>query len=1050
MPYVPEDVKERLKREVSIQRLAEARGIKLRRVGKELIGLCPFHDDRHPSLNIDPAANVWHCKGACGEGGDVIRWVARTEGVSDGHAIALLKKDYAPSSGPVVKQSTVPKLPSPVTLGAEDRAVMLEVVRFYSETLKETAEAQRYLEKRGLKSAEMMERFRLGFSDRMLGTALPDRNRLAGAEVRGQLERLGIVRPSGHEHLRGSLVIPVVNLEGDVVQLYGRKINDNLRANTDYHLYLPGPMRGVWNEEAFVASKEIILCESLIDALTFWAAGFRNVTASYGVNGFTKDHRAAFERHETERVYIAYDGDEAGNKAAEKLAAELIETGMECFRVEFPKGMDANEYALKVTPAAKSLGILLNRASWLGKGQRPASRVAVPEVVAEPASEPLPEEEKTAAKEKMILETAPPRVASEAETVLPLAAVVASGPRVEVRGEDVLLWIEDREYRARGLGKNTSGELLKVNLRVMGQNAHGDMALHVDTLELSSSRQRMAFVKQAAEELHLKEAVLRTDLQRVLFKLEELRDEQIRQALQPKVETVVISDQDRAEAMELLRDPRLLGRIVEDFARCGVVGEETNKLVGYLGVVSRHMRDPLAVIVQSSSAAGKSSLMDAVLAFVPEEQRVQYSAMTGQSLFYMGETNLKHKVLAIVEEAGAQRASYALKLLQSEGELTIASTGKDPVSGRHITHEYRVEGPVMIFLTTTAIDIDEELLNRCLVLTVNEDREQTQAIHRVQRESQTIEGLLQRRDRDGLLRLHRNAQRLLEPVPVVNPYACSLTFHDGQTRTRRDHTKYLTLIRAIALLHQYQRPRKTREHHGKPFEYIEATLDDIAVANRLTAEVLGRSLDELPPQTRRLLLLVDQMVTAECKRERATRTECRFSRRDVRAFTGWGDTQLRLHLGRLEELEYLLAHRGGRGQSFVYELVFALQGDGTGPVMPGLIDVETLGGHRYADNLAGSKAGFAGLKAEDAGSTRGENGGVAGGARGHQSPIPMRVPVPFCEDALKIASPEEAERNRIVAVPPRSLNGNGHHAEAGSSPRTGLGSWGGEATGWPA
>ena len=126
--------------------------------------------------------------------------------------------------------------------------------------------------------------------------------------------------------------------------------------------------------------------------------------------------------------------------------------------------------------------------------------------------------------------------------------------------------------------------------------------------------------------------------------------------------------------------------------------------------------------------------MDAVLAFVPEEERVKYSAMTGQSLFYMGETDLKHKVLAIVEEEGAERASYALKLLQSEGELTIASTGKDPATGKLVTQEYRVEGPVMIFLTTTAIELDEELLNRCLVLTVDEDREQTQAIHRLQRE----------------------------------------------------------------------------------------------------------------------------------------------------------------------------------------------------------------------------------------------------------------------------------------------------------------------------
>ena len=77
---------------------------------------------------------------------------------------------------------------------------------------------------------------------------------------------------------------------------------------------------------------------------------------------------------------------------------------------------------------------------------------------------------------------------------------------------------------------------------------------------------------------------------------------------------------------------------------------------------------PLAVIVQSSSAAGKSSLMDAVLAFVPDEQRVQYSAMTGQSLFYMGETDLKHKVLAIAEEEGAQRGLVCVEAVAERGQ----------------------------------------------------------------------------------------------------------------------------------------------------------------------------------------------------------------------------------------------------------------------------------------------------------------------------------------------------------------------------------------------
>jgi len=906
----------------------------------------------------------------------VIDWVMKANGISFRHAVELLREDHLPlAAAPIqpVKHGTVRKLPPPVARDADDRELLLQVVSYYSETLKQSPEAMRYLESRGLKSPEIIDRFRLGFANRTLGYRLPAKNRAAGAEMRGRLQKLGILRESGHEHFNGSLVIPVINPAGDVMEMYGRKVTSNLREGTPNHLYLPGEHRGVWNEEALIASKEVILCEALIDALTFWVAGFRNVTASYGVNGFTADHRAAFAQHGIERVYIAYDRDEAGNNAAAKLAEDLMQMGIECFRVLFPKDMDANAYALKVQPATKSLGVMLNKAEWLGKGQRPEPRALEPIIEAEPepgaepepSIEPLPAETEAAAKEKIIEVTPEPapaasipaeieeQVFSLAATPEPVAPIepepgpAAPAPTidvpVEMRGEDIFLQQGERRYRIRGLHKNLSYELMKVNVLLSGKTPRGESAFHVDTLDLYSARQRSGFTKQAAEELGIKEEVLRRDLGRVLMKLEEMQDEQIKRALAPKDETVAMTDHDQAEALKLLRDPRLLERIVEDFARCGVVGEETNKLVGYLGVVSRHLEAPLAVIVQSSSAAGKSSLMEAVLAFLPEEQRVQYSAMTGQSLFYMGEQDLKHKVLAIVEEEGAHTAAYALKLLQSEGVLTIASTGKDPATGRLLTHQYRVEGPVMIFLTTTAIDLDEEMLNRCLVLSVNEDRAQTQAIHRVQREAQTVEGLLRRRDRDAVLAVHRNAQRLLKPVPVVNPYARELTFHDSQTRTRRDHMKYLTLIRSVALLHQYQRPAKTVQHNGRAVEYIEVTVNDIAVANRLAHEILGRSLDELPPQTRRLLLTVDEMVTAECKRQKMERSDYRFSRRDVREATGWGDTQLKIHLHRLEELEYLLVHRGGRGQSIVYELMFTRPADGGKPVLGGLIDVEKLG-----------------------------------------------------------------------------------------------------------
>ena len=985
MARIPAEEIERLKREVSLERLAEARGIRLQRHGADLLGLCPFHDDHEPSLVITPAKNLWHCLGACQAGGSVIDWVMRAEGVSFRHAAELLRADLPPeglSKGKPPERSTVPKLPGLLDASAGDQALLRRVVDYYHASLKESPEALAYLASRGLQHAEAVERFQLGFANRTLGYRLPAKNRKEGAEIRGRLEALGVIRTSGHEHLNGSLVVPVFDEEGRVAELYGRKITQGLRPGTPLHLYLPGPHRGVWNVEALQASREIILCEALLDALTFWCTGYRNVTAAYGVEGVTPDHWKAFERYGTERVLIAYDRDDAGEKAAEKLAKQLTSRGIGAYRIHFPKGMDANEYALKVTPATKSLELVIRKALWLGQGQASApsthAALASPPTTAKDETPPeiaadAPAEDAEPVAEEPALSLAADSDLDEAEplTATPEPAPPIEPPSAEERSEEVVMPLGDRRWRVRGIARNTSFDALRVNILV-AREGHG---FHVDTLDLYSARHRKAYIAEAAAELGLEERVVKRDLGQLLLRLEALQEEQIRKALEPKEKTVELDDQEREAALALLRDPKLLDHILADFERCGVVGEETSKLVGYLAAVSRKLDEPLAVILQSSSAAGKSALMEAVLAFIPEEERVQYSAMTGQSLFYMGETDLQHKILAIVEEEGAERAAYALKLLQSEGQLTIASTGKDPSTGRLVTHAYCVEGPVMIFLTTTAIEIDEELLNRCLVLTVNEGREQTRAIHRLQRERQTLEGLLQRQDRERVLKVHRDAQRLLRPLLVANPFARDLTFLDHQTRTRRDHMKYLTLIRAIALLHQHQREVKTAHHEGRAVRYIEVTKEDIATANRLAHEVLGRSLDELPPQTRRLLGFLCEMVRKRCDEQGLDRADVRFTRRDVREWTGWGNTQLKIHLRRLEDLEYLLVHAGGRGQSFVYELAYAGDAESDRPVLAGLIDAETLEAHEYDPDRSG-------WEGEWSGSSRAQVGGMSGGGRG--------------------------------------------------------------------
>jgi len=1047
LPRIAPEELERLKMEIPIQRLAEARGIKLKPQGKDLVGLCPFHEEKTESLHITPEKNLWHCFG-CNKGGDNIKWVIEAESVSFRHAVEILREGTIPTgspSGKLVKKADVPKLASPVDFNADDQALFHQVIDYYHRTLKENVEGMGYLDWRGLKNSEMIDHFKIGYSNRTLGLRLPEKSRQAGAAIRERLQKLGIYRDTGREHFNGSIVFPIFDEYGQITGMYGRKTCRTRDPMIQYHTYLPGPHRGIFNLQGIQSMKEVILCEAIIDALTFWCAGFRNVTASYGVNGFTPDHLAAFRKYGIERVYIAYDRDEAGNKASEALAEKLIGEGFECFRILFPKDMDANEFAQKVTPPEKSLDVVIRNAVWMGKGK---SRADPPQELAAKMentggdpngrtrpSAPAPSSVGNAVEEPPASEPAPDPIPSTTpipKAVLPLAVEESPipGPEtprpepaqpapvfrppvpepiVEMKTEEIIIKLDTRRWRVRGLKKNTSFESIKVNLMVSK-----DDTFYLDTLDLYSARSRLGFIKQAAEDLRIKEDVIKSDLGKVLQKLEEIQEKQIREALAPKEPEIVLTEQERAEALELLKDPLLMTRILTDFEKCGIVGEETNKLVGYLSAVSRKLEIPLAVIIQSSSAAGKTSLMEAVLAFIPEEERMKYSAMTGQSLFYMGETNLKHKILAIVEEEGAERATYALKLLQSEGELTIASTGKDPQTGRLVTHEYRVEGPVMIFITTTSIDIDEELQNRCMVLTVNESRDQTRAIHRLQREMETLEGLTMLRGRGRVYKIHRNAQRLLRPLLVANPYARELTFLDDTTRTRRDHKKYLTLIRAIALLHQYQRPMKTTAVNGYSEPFMEVTFEDIELANRLANEVLGRTLDELLPQSRKFLDLLNQLVKTRCAELGIEQEDFRFHRREICDFSGWSLSQVRVHLERLVDMEYVLVHRGFRGQSFVYELLYNGEGRNGKPFVLGLINLDRLKEKMAACDYAAKVADFSPVVAESneelAGPKRPQNAPKTGGWRTPENPT---TPAPGAD--LPDEDPKNAKNALIPA-----------------------------------
>ena len=372
MPWrIPETDIERVKRETDLLALVQSRGIELKNHGGK---------DFDWPLSVPPGrrASQLHCD--AGQGAVALHGVRQggqrhpvraesTTAFSFRHAFELLRQGGTAvfAAQPLTTaQATVPRLPCPLDAEADDAALFGQVAAYYHQRLKATAATRGLIWRgRGLDSDELIDHFQIGFADRTLGLRLPDKNRQEGERLRSRLTQLGLWRESGHEHFNGCIVVPFQTRPGR-----SSAFTDGGRSGaTLKHLYLPGPHRGLVQSPTAFEAQEIILCEAVFDALTFWAAGFRNVTCLFGTEGFTDELWEAVKK--ARRVRIAYDADDAGDRAAQRDAERFKAHGIEVWRVKFPHGMDANEYACKVKPADKSLALLLNAAQWLGAGTPP-------------------------------------------------------------------------------------------------------------------------------------------------------------------------------------------------------------------------------------------------------------------------------------------------------------------------------------------------------------------------------------------------------------------------------------------------------------------------------------------------------------------------------------------------------------------------------------------------------------------------------------------------------------------------------------------------------
>jgi hypothetical protein len=368
------------------------------------------------------------------------------------------------------------------------------------------------------------------------------------------------------------------------------------------------------------------------------------------------------------------------------------------------------------------------------------------------------------------------------------------------------------------------------------------------SLDLYNDNQVERLIRKIAERLEVGITPVAQALAAITRQLEEYRQQQL-EARQTKLETrKPLSETDTQAAIAFLEQPELLAHTNEQIGRSGIIGETTNRLILWLIFTSRLTSRPLHAVSFGSSGTGKSHLQEKVGELIPEEDRIEITALTENAFYYFDEAELGHKLILIEDLDGIWSALYPLRELQSKQRISKTVTIKDR-NGRTRTIHLKVHGPVSIAGCTTRESLYEDNANRSFLLYLDESPDQDERIMAYQR--QLSAGKVDAATEGQARRLLQHVQRVLRPVSMRNPYAEQLCIPKEVFKQRRSNAHYLAFIEVVTFYHQYQRERKTDPATGEV--YIETTLEDIREANTLLKEILLRKSDELNGATRTYL-----------------------------------------------------------------------------------------------------------------------------------------------------------------------------------------------------
>ena len=850
--------------------------------------VCPFHEDKSPSLKIYTKTNTFHCFG-CGATGDGIQFIELFSKLTKHEAILrakeLLNISEIPMSvaisGEKAKTLVDPNYtitPKPMEQQTEEKdllprlAVLGKVAMDCRATFKRAEKAREYLNGRGLDPDKMS----VGYIGIDLGKGW---NR----QLQESAMQLGILKQTKPDtfapKFKNCVLFFTKNEKGQVIDLYGRSVIDGTE---NRHFYLNGHHQGIYPKYPEPGTKKLILTEAIIDCETLLQqpelTEHYSIIALFGTNGFTQEIQQAIQGlPELEEVILFFDGDNAGQMAITRVSEKLkeIRPGIKVTYVDTPKDEDINSLLQGHDPEIFSHLIKERKQiSIKKKDQDGQSTFNTPESFQDP---------KPAAYEPELNTTNPDRITYHDGELL------------------FTIW--------GGIEKDNIHRL-KINLLV--QLKSDGFKYYQDDVNLYSNGQLQRYIRGASEELEAGTNLLKITIRKLQTLLEEYRLKQVeeeKKALKPKVYQMTRAEEQ--QAMNFLKSRQLAQNTLKAIEKSGLVGEQKNGLLLFFLYLSRLLDEPLHAIIYGKSGSGKTYLQTKISECLPDESVRTITSLTENTLYYSAKDFWKHKVLLIEDLEGVYNAFLPLREFMSKQSITKLTTDKD-AKGNNVQKVLSVEGPICVSGATTQGNIYEDNANRSFLLHVDETPGHAREVMNYQRNHQA--GLINELEQDQYRQLLKNSQRLLHKIRIINPYAPELDIPECVFKKLRTNMHYLKLIEIITFYHQHGREWK-QDKEGRP--YIETTLEDIEMANWLVKDTLIRKSDELGGDIRSFFESLKYYLQSQNRNGEQTS----FYSKDIRRHFRLHPMKLSRNLVNLEKRGFIKLISANRQSGYEYQVI---------------------------------------------------------------------------------------------------------------------------------